>query len=382
MLGASSLGSHALALSLFTTITACRPDTPAAPRGERDEVCPPAPRVEAPRPCPCALADESLRGPDLRSQVESVVRSVAPSLVQLSAPMPPRNGHLPLRVVAGSAFEIMRAGPLGTGVLVGPRLVLTAGHVVEHARALRARFPDGREHTATTVARAPAHDLVLLQLSGDPDGAKPVPIASAAPGAGEWVIALGELYARGPTVSVGVVTAGADASRTDEGPLELDVAVNLTNTGGPIVNLAGEVVGIASAKLTEQRGMRGLGYGLPARTAKPMVTSVTAGDAPLRPTPAPDQNPLRGMRTADLDGSLRKRFAISDDIEHGALVTDVTTTSPAAVVGVEAGDVIVEIDFEPIFSSSGFERALADATGPLLVLFVRGNAATYVLLHP
>ncbi|MBM4360764.1 MAG: serine protease, partial [Deltaproteobacteria bacterium] len=158
--------------------------------------------------------------------------------------------------------------------------------------------------------------------------------------------------------------------------------VNLTNTGGPIVNLAGELVGIASAKLTEKRGMRGLGYGIPAHAAQPLLAGATAGDVMLRRSPPLDRNPLRGLDAANLDESVRHRFAISDDIEHGAVITTVTADSPAARVGVEAGDVILEVDFEPILSTSGFERAVGEGAGPILVLVVRGNAATYVLLHP
>ncbi|MBM4360765.1 MAG: trypsin-like peptidase domain-containing protein [Deltaproteobacteria bacterium] len=170
------------------------------------------------RPCSCKPPVDFEQSSSVRAQVDSLVRRVAPSLVQLSAPMPERSRHAPLRVVAGSPFAVTRAGPLGTGVLVAPRLVLTALHVVEHTTAVRARHPNGREVSATLVARTPEDDLALLRLTEDESGdAPPVPVAAPGPAAGEWVITLGELHARGPTVTVGMVTTGRDASE-DEAP--------------------------------------------------------------------------------------------------------------------------------------------------------------------
>lgn len=343
--------------------------------------------VAKPPSCPCRRLGATLAAsprPDAGlTSVDSVVRQVAPSLIQLSAPMPSRPGHSPLRVVAGRALQVIRAGPLGTGVLVSPRLVLTAAHVVEYASEIKARLSNGRELNASVVSRAPEHDLVLLRLSADAgDDTPPVPIAQAEPLPGDWVVALGALYARGPTVSVGVVVSRGANPETETQPIELDAAVNLTNTGGPVVNLAGELVGVASAKLTERRGMRGLGYARSARCAVPMLANLTASEGPLRATPPPDPNPLRGVTAANLDEELRVRFAISEDLEHGVVVTEVTPLSPAAELGIEPGDVILEVDFEPVLFDAMFERALADASGPVLVLFVRGNAATYVLVHP
>ncbi len=320
--------------------------------------------------------------PDLARAVESVLEQIGPSVVQLTADMPQKSAHEPLRSLEGDPFVVMRAGPLGSGVIVGHNLVLTAGHVVEHAGELRARLQDGRELPATVIARDGTHDLALLQVRGDLGPLRALPVGSGAPRAGEMVMAIGNLYGLGPTVTVGVVSSTPGEEKSPSETLETDAAINLTNTGGPIVNLRGELVGIANAKLTEQRGMRGLSYATSTEVIGPLLTGLKVGDEPLREqASAMKASALRGLATDDIDPELRKRFAISDNLSHGAVVTSVEPKSPAAAVGIEPGDVVVEVDFVPVLSSGMFVQAAA-VDGPLLLLVVRGNAAAYVLVHP
>jgi S1-C subfamily serine protease len=314
--------------------------------------------------------------------IEALVARVTPSIVQLSAPMPPRLSHVPLRVVEGDPFEVVRAGPLGTGVAVGHGLLLTAAHVVEHATSLRVRTASGKEHIATVVSRDPARDLALLRIHGDSAELPALALCATPPAAGEWLAVVGNLYGRGPTVSVGVVGAGPRMGKSNAEAIESDVAVNLTNTGGPMLNMQGEIVGIANAKLTEQRGMRGLGYGTAAGAASALLANQRLSDAPLRRADTTKPTALRGITTDDLSTELRKRFSLSADLNHGAVVTRVDDDSPAAAIGIEPGDVFVEVDFAPVWTSDGFAQANAGGGGPLLVLVVRGNAAAYVLLNP
>ncbi len=318
--------------------------------------------------------------------IVEVMTHVAPSVVQLLAAMPPRSAHTPVRALEGEPFVIVRAGPLGTGVVVGHDLVLTTSHVVERAGALRARTAEGVELPAAIVARDRAHDLALLRVSGPLGRALPIAIGAQAPQAGELVLALGDLYGLGPTVTVGVVSHSSPrpgpSAPLVTATLETDAVINLTNTGGPIVNARGELVGIANAKLTEQRAMRGMGYAVAASAIEPLVRSVSASlDTPLRNGEPEQAGALRGIATASLGASQRETYAISENVSHGAVVTRIDSASPAAKVGVEPGDVIVEVDFTPVLDDRFFAQA-AEREGPLLILIVRGNAAAYVLVHP
>ncbi len=333
-------------------------------------------RIEAHK-SPQALASGS---GDLGRAVESVVDQVTPSVVQLVAAMPERSSHEPPKSLGGEPFTVMRAGPLGSGVVVGHNLVLTTGHVIEHAGDLRVRLSAGRELDATVIARDESHDLALLQVRGETLPLRPLALGASSPHAGEVVLAVGDLYGMGPSVTVGVVSnpPGDKASDT----LETDAAINLTNTGGAIVNLRGELVGIANAKLTEERGMRGLSYATTAQVIQPLINGLRVGDQPLRDhEQALAASALRGVGTEDLDPGLREKFSISENLSHGAVVTSVDPHSPAARVGIEPGDVIVEVDFVPVLSSGMFAAA-SRADGPLLLLVVRGTHAAYVLVHP
>lgn len=313
---------------------------------------------------------------------DELLVKLAPAFVQLHAPMPERSARPALRVVSGRAFEVARAGPLGTGVVVGPRLVLTAHHVVEHARNLRAKLHDGRDAAAAVIAREPSVDLALLQLEPSAHDLTPIRVCERESSPGTWIMVVGHLYDEQLSVTLGVVTSHAPNEAGQGAALEVDAAVNLLNTGGPIVNGAGELVGIASAKQTEARGMRGLGYGTPASASRAIVASAAVGDAPLRKPMAREQNPLRGIQTEDLDDTRRSRFTVRDDVRHGAVITEVERGSPAANVGLAVGDVVVEVDFEPVWSADSFQEAASEAAGPEMILVVRGDAATYVLLHP
>lgn len=346
---------------------------------------------EAREPAPAACAPTLLRSvsvglakgtPEAARRVEDLVARLRPALVQLFAPMPRRHAQAPLRALAGDPFEITRAGPLGTGVLVGRKLVLTAGHVVDRTSDVRVRLHGGRELPATLVGRSLERDLALLELGGSPGALVAAAIRDEPPRAGEWLVALGNLYGAGPTAALGVVTSASGDSTGDAETVETDLAVNITNTGGPLVDLEGRVVGIANAKLTEARGMRGLGYGTAARAAFSLLANATTTDAPLRTVPTPDRSPLRGVTTDELRPDLRRLYGIREEIGHGAVAVGVESTSPAASVGIEPGDVFVEVDFAPIWSADAFVDASREASGPLLVLVVRGNSAAYVLLRP
>jgi S1-C subfamily serine protease len=327
----------------------------------------------------CSRVDD---GPDARSattgdgtaapvSADDVLASVGPSVVHLHAPMPERS----LRTEP----SLVRAGPLGTGFVIGKNLVLTSVHVVDHAADVHAKLADGRD-LPTSIAHAdPLRDLVVLRLNGDASGLRPLPLADRkAVRSGEPVYAVGDATGRGCTISLGVLTSDLE----DE--VQTDAAIHHQNTGGPIVNGRGEVLALANARLTQRRGVNGIGYGTRLDSVAPLVVLLERGEGTTVAPSAPavsEASALRGITVTDLDESTRGRFDIAETVGEGAVVTEVERTSPAGDVGIEPGDVVVEIDMVPIASAEVFGHARR-AEGPLLLLVVRDTTAAYVVLNP
>ena len=177
----------------------------------------------------------------------------------------------------GMAFDEHLHGSTGTGVVIVDRgLILTNLHVVAGANNVRVTFETGLEADATVVSRHPENDLAVLQAKQVPDDLKAATIGAAKDLVeGEHVTAVGFPYGIGPSVSAGVVSglrrqyASPDGERRLSNLIQFDAAANPGNSGGPLVNSAGEVVGIVTAILSpgERPGFSGIAFAVPIETA-------------------------------------------------------------------------------------------------------------------
>jgi Do/DeqQ family serine protease len=248
---------------------------------------------------------------------------------------------------------------LGSGVLVDPSgLVVTNYHVIEGADQMKVSLADKREFEATIVLRDQRSDLAVLRLKAPGERFPAIEFAdSDALQVGDMVLAIGNPFAVGQTVTHGIVSAVA---RTQVGIsdyqffIQTDAAINPGNSGGALVDLSGRLVGINTAIFSRSGGSQGIGFAIPANMVKVVVASAEGGGTAVkRPWLGAKLQPV----TADIaDGLGLKRPA-------GALVAGLTAASPAARAGLKAGDLIVAIDGQDVDDPNAFDYRFA--TKPL-----------------
>ncbi|MEM7465843.1 MAG: trypsin-like peptidase domain-containing protein [Pseudomonadota bacterium] len=221
---------------------------------------------------------------------------------------------------------------LGSGVVVGPNVIATNHHVVNGVDRIEVVLFDGRRGSAIVLGVDPETDLAVIQTQID----LPPPIALAAPGAtniGDVALAIGNPLGIGLTVTQGIVSAtGRDkiGINTFENFIQTDAAINPGNSGGALVNTDGQLIGINAAIL----GYQGIGFAIPTALAKNVIQQLLNTGEVTRG--------WLGIEARDLSPALRNRFGITT--ENGIIVLGVMPQGPAALAGLEAGDVIFEID--------------------------------------
>ncbi len=229
---------------------------------------------------------------------------------------------------------------LGSGFIIDRKgHVVTNDHVIARAREIRVVVADGTELAATVIGRDPKLDLAVLKIDASP---KLTPAAlgdSDQLQVGEWVVALGNPFADELTVSAGIVSALGRTSETLVGPtrhryrscLQTDAAINAGNSGGPLVNTAGEVIGINTA--IDKRGSA-VGFALPINRAKRMIPLLVDEGRPTRA--------WLGIFIHPVTRQVAQERAMAS--VTGALVSEVIAGGPAAKAGIKAGDVILRFD--------------------------------------
>jgi serine protease Do len=223
---------------------------------------------------------------------------------------------------------------LGSGFIIDPAgYIVTNNHVVADADKVTVIFQDGSKHPAKVLGRDPKTDLALLKIAAK----KPLPYVSwgnsNALEVGDWVLAVGNPFGLGGTVSSGIISArGRDIhSGPYDDYLQLDAAINRGNSGGPTFNLQGQVVGINTAIYSPNGGSVGIGFAIPSSLAEPVI-------AQLREHGKVERGWL-GVQIQEVTPAIASNLGLPK--AEGALVADVTKYSPAAKAGVKQGDVIL-----------------------------------------
>ncbi len=242
---------------------------------------------------------------------------------------------------------------LGSGFIFDRRgYVLTNHHVVAGADQIKVTLSDERNFRASLVGADPFTDLAVLKLEGK--GFATIPLGDSRQlKVGETVVAIGSpLWIEGgPTVTTGVVSALGRTMEQDGLPmlhelLQTDAAINAGNSGGPLLDLSGRVVGINTAVIASAHG---IGFAISIDTAKPVVRELIARGRVVRPS--------LGLVAV----SLTPQIAYANDlpIERGVLVLRVDADGPAEAAGLEPGDVIVTLGTSPVKNLHHFHEALA-----------------------
>jgi len=235
---------------------------------------------------------------------------------------------------------------LGSGVIVGSNgIILTANHVVQDAENVSVLLSDDREFSAEIVGTDPETDIAVLRLDADKD-LPFVPLGSSGNlKVGDWVLALGNPFAAGlrGSVTAGIISAqgrsGMGLTRYEDF-IQTDAAINPGNSGGPLVNIHGEVIGINTAIASRSGGYQGIGFAIPIDLVGSVMDNIVTNGRVIRG--------WLGVYIRDLDASLREAFGMDSDQSGGVLVDQVVDGSPADDAGIEDGDIILELEGDPI----------------------------------
>ena len=229
--------------------------------------------------------------------------------------------------------------------------IVTNNHVVDHAKTVTVTMDDGKVLDAKVVGADPKTDLAVIKV--DQPGDYPyVTFAKETPKIGEWVVAIGNPYGLGGTVTAGIISAkGRDIG---DGPydrfLQIDAPINKGNSGGPTFNQDGQVVGVNTAIFSPSGGSVGIGFDIPASTAERVVTALEHGGVVERgylgveiQAVGPDLAEALGLKTAS-----------------GAIVDKTMPGTPAAEAGLEAGDVVTRVNGQDVKDAGDLSRTIAD----------------------
>jgi serine protease Do len=246
-----------------------------------------------------------------------------------------------------------RVNSLGSGFIIDPSgLVVTNNHVIADADEINVIFNDGTKLPATLVGKDSKADLALLRVHSDK------PLKAVAFGdsdklrLGEWVIAIGNPFSLGGTVTAGIVSARNRDIQS--GPydnyIQTDAAINRGNSGGPLFNLNGEVIGVNTAIISPSGGSIGIGFAVPSDTAMPVIDQLRQFGETRRG--------WLGVRIQQVTDDIAESLSIKP--ARGALVAGVDDKGPAKPGGIEPGDVVIKFDGHDVKEMRDLPRIVAD----------------------
>jgi serine protease Do len=251
---------------------------------------------------------------------------------------------------SGSGDEVMKQQALGSGFLVDAQgHVVTNAHVIDGADMVKVKLADDREFRAKVIGKDTRLDVAVLQLQDAPKDLPAAALGQSEPTrVGEYVVAIGNPFGLGHTVTMGIVSA---KGRTiGAGPyddfIQTDASINPGNSGGPLFNLRGQVVGINTA--INPNG-KGIGFAIPIDAVKQILPQLIATGHV--------QRGRLGVVVQPMDADLAK--AVGLDRARGALIEEVEGGSPADQAGIKAGDVIVSVDGQDVPHSEDLPRMVA-----------------------
>jgi serine protease Do len=245
-------------------------------------------------------------------------------------------------------------GGMGQGsgfIISADGYAVTNNHVVKDANEVTVTMNDGTELKAEVIGTDPKTDLALIKIDSDKKFDF-VSFTDGKPRVGDWVMAVGNPFGLGGTVTTGIISASGRV--IGAGPyddfLQIDAAINRGNSGGPAFNLEGEVVGINTAIFSPSGGSVGIGFAIPASTAENVIAS-------LKETGTVTRGWL-GVRIQPVTEEIAESLGLAD--AKGAIVSDVTEESPALEAGISQGDTILKVDGKDISDSRDLSRKVAE----------------------
>jgi serine protease Do len=314
----------------------------------------------------------------------SVAKRVAPSVVTITTVTKGRNVTMnqhdfpgipdPLfRQFFGNQMPQMREQPqsgLGSGVIISADgYIVTNNHVVDGADSVTVTLDDGRVLKARVVGRDPQTDIAVVKV--DTQNLPAIKFAeSAKTEVGDRVLAIGNPFGIGETVTTGIVSAKGrrpNLGLAYEDFIQTDAAINPGNSGGALVDIDGRLIGLNTAILSRSGGFQGVGLAVPSDLVRGVVDNLVQNGKVVRG--------FLGVSIQDVTPALAESFGLKD--HAGALVADVTPGSPAAKAGLQGGDVITEVEGKAIADAGQLRMAVSQtAPGTKLALSVLRDSKT------
>jgi serine protease Do len=302
--------------------------------------------------------DDALAGRDVPPSFSQLAKESSPSVVNVStvkvikgrgrgphpfgAPFGPNDPFKDFfeRFFGDQVPRDFRQRSLGTGFVIDNEgHILTNNHVVDGTDEIKVRLSDEKEYDAKIIARDPKTDLALIQITSDVS-LKPLSLGDSDKlEVGEWVLAIGNPFGLGHTVTAGIVSAkyrqiGAGSY---DNFIQTDASINPGNSGGPLLNMQGQVVGINTAIFSQSGGSIGIGFAIPVNMARDLLPQLKKGKV---------VRGWLGVMIQKITPELKDKLGLEN--EQGALVADVSKGGPADKAGIERGDVIVSFDGKTI----------------------------------
>ena len=240
----------------------------------------------------------------------------------------------------------------GSGFFISPDgFLVTNNHVVEDAEDITVTLQNGEKHPAKLVGTDPRTDVALVKVTAPKEAFPFVKFSKKDPRVGDWVLAVGNPFGLGGTVTAGIISAhNRDIGSGPYDYLQIDAAVNRGNSGGPSFNLDGEVVGMNTAIFSPSGGNVGIAFAVPAELVQEVVEQ-------LKETGTVDRGWL-GVVIQNVSDDIADSIGMAE--AKGAMVTKVTEDGPAAKEDLKPGDVIVEVNGEKINDSRDLARKIAE----------------------
>ncbi|WP_262300113.1 Do family serine endopeptidase [Microvirga sesbaniae] len=334
-----------------------------------------------------AKAQTQRVAPESKAQVQlsfaPVVRQTAGSVVNVYASRSERRQNAAMedyfrRFFGDNAPGVPRGrsqSSLGSGVIVDPSgLVITNNHVIENMNEVKVALADRREFAADILLRDPRTDIAVLKLK-DATNLQAIELGdSEALQVGDLVLAIGNPFGVGQTVTQGIVSALA---RTQVGIsdyqffIQTDAAINPGNSGGALIDMNGRVVGINTAIYSRSGGSIGIGFAVPSSMVRVVLNSAKGGAKNV-------VRPWLGARLQPVDGDIANGLGL--ERPTGVLVTAVYDKGPAAEAGLKRGDAILLVDGQPVDNpdSFGYRFTLKGTQGQAPLTVLRGGKQTTV----
>ncbi|NDF12441.1 MAG: DegQ family serine endoprotease [Proteobacteria bacterium] len=248
----------------------------------------------------------------------------------------------------------VKATSLGSGFIISADgIVVTNNHVINDAEDITITTEDNKQYEAEIIGTDSKTDIALLKIKGGKKDFAFVPIGDSDKSrVGDWIVAIGNPFGLGGTVTAGIISARA--RDINSGPyddfIQTDAAINRGNSGGPMFNTNGEVIGINSAIYSPSGGSVGIGFAIPSNMAKPIIESLKAGKKIKRG--------WLGVKIQAVSKEIAESIGLKEDV--GALVAEVTPGSPAEKAGFKVGDIILSFNGIDIGGSHKLPRVVAE----------------------